>query len=125
MGAQLAYLFPFSDQVLYPRTMGARTAITKLAIQPKWLARGLAVMGRTGASRLMAIEGSVMQSRDDTGWSAKQGRSIRAPRGCQTRRSLEDRDTSRRAQADAAAGSCRSGAITDRGRGCRTWRLDA
>jgi saccharopine dehydrogenase-like NADP-dependent oxidoreductase len=56
-GAQLAYLFPFSDQVLYPRTMGARTALTRLAIEPAWLARGLAVMVLTGASRLMAIEG--------------------------------------------------------------------
>ena len=56
-GAQLAYLFPFSDQVLYPRTMGAKTALTRLAIAPAWLARGLAVMVRTGASRLMAIEG--------------------------------------------------------------------
>ena len=56
-GAQLAYLFPFSDQVLYPRTMGAKTALTRLAIEPAWLARGLAVMVRTGASRLMAIEG--------------------------------------------------------------------
>ena len=58
VGAQLAYLFPFSDQVLYPRTMGAKTALTRLAIEPVWLARGLAVMVRTGASRLMAIEGT-------------------------------------------------------------------
>jgi saccharopine dehydrogenase (NAD+, L-lysine-forming) len=56
-GAQLAYLFPFSDQVLYPRTMGAKTVLTRLAIAPAWLATGLAVMVRTGASRLMAIEG--------------------------------------------------------------------
>jgi len=55
-GAQFSYLFPFSDQVLYPRTMGARTAVTRLAIEPAWLARLLAVMVRTGASRLMAIE---------------------------------------------------------------------
>jgi saccharopine dehydrogenase-like NADP-dependent oxidoreductase len=55
--AQLAYLFPFSDQVLYPRTMGVKTALTRLAITPAWLARLLAVMVRTSASRLMAIEG--------------------------------------------------------------------
>jgi saccharopine dehydrogenase-like NADP-dependent oxidoreductase len=29
-----AYVFPFSDQVLYPRTMGARTVITRLSIDP-------------------------------------------------------------------------------------------
>jgi saccharopine dehydrogenase-like NADP-dependent oxidoreductase len=56
-GAQLSYLFPFSDQVLYPRTMGARTALTRLAIEPAWLARLLAAMVRTGVSRLMAIAG--------------------------------------------------------------------
>ena len=55
-GAQLAYLFPFSDQVLYPRTMGARTALTRLAIEPAWLARILAAIVRAGASRVMAIE---------------------------------------------------------------------
>ena len=57
VGAQLAYLFPFSDQVLYPRTMGVRTAVTRLAIEPKWLAKALAVMVRTGVSRLLAFEG--------------------------------------------------------------------
>jgi len=55
-GAQLSYLFPFSDQVLYPRTMRAKTALSRLAIGPAWLARLLAVMVRTGASRLMAID---------------------------------------------------------------------
>lgn len=33
-GPRSAYLFPFSDQVLYPRTMGAQTALTRLAIEP-------------------------------------------------------------------------------------------
>ncbi len=55
-GARLAYLFPFSDQVLYPRTLGASTSVTRLAIDPAWLGRFLAVMVRIGASRLMAIE---------------------------------------------------------------------
>ena len=55
-GARLSYLFPFSDQVLYPRTMGARTALTRLAIEPAWLARLLAMLVGTGVSRLMAIE---------------------------------------------------------------------
>ncbi len=55
-GARLAYLFPFSDQVLYPRTLGAKTAVTRLAVDPAWLGRLLAVMVSTGASRLMAVE---------------------------------------------------------------------
>lgn len=56
IGAHYAYLFPFSDQVLYPRTMAVRTAITRLAIEPAWLARVLSVMTRTGVARLVAID---------------------------------------------------------------------
>ena len=56
VGAQLSYLFPFSDQVLYPRTMGVNTAITRLAIEPAWLARALSAAVHTGASHLLAIE---------------------------------------------------------------------
>jgi saccharopine dehydrogenase-like NADP-dependent oxidoreductase len=54
-GAQLSYLFPFSDQVLYPRTMGVRTVITRLAIEPAWLSKALSVVARTGVSHLLAI----------------------------------------------------------------------
>jgi saccharopine dehydrogenase-like NADP-dependent oxidoreductase len=55
-GPRSAYLFPFSDQVLYPRTMGARTAITRLAIEPARVARLLAASVRVGAVRLLARE---------------------------------------------------------------------
>jgi saccharopine dehydrogenase (NAD+, L-lysine-forming) len=57
VGAQLSYLFPFSDQVLYPRTMGVSTAVTRLAIEPAWLARVLSVVAQSGASHLLAIAG--------------------------------------------------------------------
>jgi saccharopine dehydrogenase (NAD+, L-lysine-forming) len=57
VGVQLAYLFPFSDQVLYPRTMGVTTAVTRLAIEPAWLRRVLSTVARSGASHLLAIEG--------------------------------------------------------------------
>jgi saccharopine dehydrogenase-like NADP-dependent oxidoreductase len=53
-GARLSYLFPFSDQVLYPRTMGVRTAITRLAIEPGWLSKALSAIARTGISHLLA-----------------------------------------------------------------------
>jgi saccharopine dehydrogenase-like NADP-dependent oxidoreductase len=56
VGAQRAYLFPFSDQVLYPRTMGVSTAVTRLAIEPAWLARALSILAQSGASHLLAIE---------------------------------------------------------------------
>ena len=51
-----AYLFPFSDQVLYPRTMGAHTALTRLAIDPARLGRLLAASVRLGAVRLVGRE---------------------------------------------------------------------
>jgi saccharopine dehydrogenase (NAD+, L-lysine-forming) len=55
-GPRSAYLFPFSDQVLYPRTMGAQTALTRLAIEPARLGRLLAASVRLGAVRLVAQE---------------------------------------------------------------------
>jgi len=56
IGARPAYFFPFSDQVLYPRTLGARTAITRLALEPASLARLLAFGVRTGAASLISRE---------------------------------------------------------------------
>lgn len=56
VGTQRAYLFPFSDQVLYPRTMGVSTAVTRLAIEPAWLARLLSIAVQSGTSHLLAIE---------------------------------------------------------------------
>lgn len=53
VGTRRSYLFPFSDQVLYPRTLGVRTALTRLALEPAWLGKLLAVMVRTGAARLI------------------------------------------------------------------------
>ncbi len=55
-GPRSAYLFPFSDQVLYPQTMGAQTALTRLAIEPARLAWLLAAAVRVGAARLVARE---------------------------------------------------------------------
>jgi saccharopine dehydrogenase-like NADP-dependent oxidoreductase len=55
-GPRSAYLFPFSDQVLYPRTMGAQTALTRLAIEPARLGRLLAASVRLRAVRLVARE---------------------------------------------------------------------
>lgn len=37
--------------------MSVRTATTRLAIEPAWLATALSIMTRTGASRLTAIDG--------------------------------------------------------------------
>jgi saccharopine dehydrogenase-like NADP-dependent oxidoreductase len=68
VGAQLSYLFPFSDQVLYPRTMGVRTAVTRLAIEPAWLATVLSVIVQSGVSHLLAcgrIRRAIARQRQD------------------------------------------------------------
>jgi len=37
LGRRTAYLFPFFDQVFFPETLGARTALSRLALEPPWL----------------------------------------------------------------------------------------
>jgi saccharopine dehydrogenase-like NADP-dependent oxidoreductase len=104
VGAQLSYLFPFSDQVLYPRTMGARTALTRLAIEPAWLARLLAAIVRTGASRLFAIEGvrhAIARRRHDRPSSKDARFALRVDVGCGGR--WRCATLLGQAQADAAA----------------------
>jgi saccharopine dehydrogenase-like NADP-dependent oxidoreductase len=55
-GPRWAYLFPFSDQVLYPRTMGVKTVLTRLSLEPPRLGRLLAVVLRIGAARLLELD---------------------------------------------------------------------
>lgn len=49
-GRRPAYLFPFSDQVLYPLTTEAKTIETRLALDPPRLSRLLALVTRFGAA---------------------------------------------------------------------------
>src|SRR5215213_6997077 len=37
LGERTAYPFPFSDQVFFPETLGAQTALSRLALDPPWL----------------------------------------------------------------------------------------
>jgi len=46
LGERKAYLFPFSDQVFFPKTLGARTAITRLVLEPPWLGTLLSALVR-------------------------------------------------------------------------------
>src|SRR5918993_3215955 len=48
-----AYLFPFSDQVFFPKTLGARTALSRLALEPPWLGALLSVLLRLGATAML------------------------------------------------------------------------
>jgi saccharopine dehydrogenase-like NADP-dependent oxidoreductase len=54
-GERRAYLFPFSDQVLYPVTLAARSVETRLALDPPGMDRLLAFISRSGALRLLDL----------------------------------------------------------------------
>jgi saccharopine dehydrogenase (NAD+, L-lysine-forming) len=46
LGERRAYLFPFSDQVFFPETLGARTALSHLVLEPPWLGTLLSALVR-------------------------------------------------------------------------------
>lgn len=54
IGRRRAYLFPFSDQVLYPVTQGSESVVTRLAIEPDRLASVLGLLGSSGVARVLA-----------------------------------------------------------------------
>lgn len=56
IGSKLSYLFPFSDQVLYPHTLDVKTVTTRLALAPEWLAKLFAGSVRFGAARVVATD---------------------------------------------------------------------
>ena len=53
VGRRRAYTMPFRDQLYYPETLGARTAIARIALDPPWLGPALAVLLRTGLRSLL------------------------------------------------------------------------
>jgi saccharopine dehydrogenase (NAD+, L-lysine-forming) len=53
LGGRRSYLFPFSDQVFFPETLGARTALSRLALEPPWLGALLSMLLRLGATSML------------------------------------------------------------------------
>jgi saccharopine dehydrogenase-like NADP-dependent oxidoreductase len=53
LGRRTAYLFPFSDQVFFPETLGARTVLSRLALEPAWLGALLAVLAWLGVTAML------------------------------------------------------------------------
>jgi saccharopine dehydrogenase-like NADP-dependent oxidoreductase len=51
LGRRMAY--PFSDQVYFPETLGARTALSRLALEPAWLGALLAVLVRLRVTAML------------------------------------------------------------------------
>jgi len=54
IGRRRAYTMPFTDQRYYPQTLGARTAIARIAIDPPWVGRMIASLARLGVRNLGA-----------------------------------------------------------------------
>jgi saccharopine dehydrogenase (NAD+, L-lysine forming) len=57
LGRRMAYLFPFSDQVFFPETFGARSALSRLALEPPWLGALLAVLVRLRVTAILGRRG--------------------------------------------------------------------
>jgi saccharopine dehydrogenase-like NADP-dependent oxidoreductase len=53
LGKRTAYPFPFSDQVFFPKTLAARTALSRLALEPPWLGALLAMLARLRVTAML------------------------------------------------------------------------
>jgi len=51
IGTRTAYSMPFRDQLYFPSTLGARTAIARITFDPPWLAAALALLLPLGLRR--------------------------------------------------------------------------
>jgi saccharopine dehydrogenase-like NADP-dependent oxidoreductase len=57
LGARTAYLFPWSDGVYYPKTLGAQTSVGRFALEPAWAGRLVALLVHAGARRWLEHPG--------------------------------------------------------------------
>jgi saccharopine dehydrogenase (NAD+, L-lysine-forming) len=58
IGDRLAFTIPFRDQLYYPHTLGARTSIARIALEPRWLGHVVAMLARLGGRVLTGRGGS-------------------------------------------------------------------
>jgi hypothetical protein len=57
LGERTAYLFPLSDQVFFPETLGARTSLSRLALEPHWLGTLLSALVRLRVTAILRRRG--------------------------------------------------------------------
>lgn len=57
LGARTAHLFPWSDVVYHPKTLGAQTSVGRFALEPAWAGRLASVLVRAGARRWLKRPG--------------------------------------------------------------------
>lgn len=62
VGQVKAYFFPFSDQVYYPATLGARTAVCRIALLPQWVPALLALFLPLARRRVKARQADTSSS---------------------------------------------------------------
>lgn len=58
VGLRRAYTMPFRDQLYYPATLGTKTAIARIALDPPWLAPVLSALLRVGLRRVLQRGGA-------------------------------------------------------------------
>jgi saccharopine dehydrogenase-like NADP-dependent oxidoreductase len=63
LGARVAYLFPWSDVVYYPKTLGAKTAMGRFALDPPWVGRLASLLVRAGVRQWMQRPGFLRGNR--------------------------------------------------------------
>lgn len=63
LGVRRAYTMPFRDQLYYPVTLGAKTAVARLALDPPWLTDVVSVLLRGGLRRWLQRGGSRVAAR--------------------------------------------------------------
>jgi saccharopine dehydrogenase-like NADP-dependent oxidoreductase len=63
LGTRAAYVFPWSDVVYYPTTLGAGTAIGRLALDPPWINELLRMLVAIGAPRWLQQHGALDRQR--------------------------------------------------------------
>lgn len=56
-GRRSAYTMPFRDQLYYPHTLGARTSIARLALDPPWLGGAISALSHMGGRAWLRREG--------------------------------------------------------------------
>lgn len=68
VGATTAYLFPWSDVVYYPKTLGARTAIGRFALEPPWAGHLASLLVRAGGRTWLRRPGFAQGNRRAIEW---------------------------------------------------------
>ena len=63
LGLRTSYLFPWSDVVYYPKTLGASTSVGRFALDPPWAGRLASLLVRAGARRWLTGSTASQRSR--------------------------------------------------------------